>query len=53
VAILIVVLIAFLIAAVCIYLVDMVGLPAPINMIVKLVIVVLAIAFIAQRAGVF
>jgi hypothetical protein len=46
-------LIAALIAFLCIYLVDQVGLPHPINMVCKAIIVVIAIALIGHQAGVF
>lgn len=45
-------LVAALVAFLCIWLVDNVGLPHPINMIIKAIVVVIAIALIAQRAGV-
>ena len=45
-------LVAALVAFVVIWLVDQVGLPSPINMIVKAIVVIIAIAAIANRAGV-
>lgn len=50
--ILIFALVAALIAFLCIYLIDQVGLPHPINMICKAIVVILAIVMIAHRAGV-
>lgn len=45
-------LVACLIVFLCIWLVDQVGLPSPINMIIKAIVVLIAIVMIAQRAGV-
>ena len=45
-------LVAALVAFLCIWLVDQVGLPNPINMIIKAIVVIIAIVLIAQRAGV-
>lgn len=45
-------LVAALVAFLCIWLVDQVGLPNPINMIIMAIVVIIAIVLIAQKAGV-
>lgn len=45
-------LIAVLVVALLIWLIDMVGLPHPLNMICKAVVAIIAIVLIIQRAGV-
>ena len=49
--ILIFALVAALVAFLCIWLVDQVGLPHPVNMIVKAIIVILAIVMILNKSG--
>ena len=49
---LIMVLIVLLIAAVVIYLIDMIGLPHPAGMIAKIIVVILALLYVVRLAGV-
>lgn len=51
ITLLVTVLIALLIIYVCMYLIGMIGLPEPINMVAKAIIVIVGILFILQKSG--
>jgi hypothetical protein len=51
IGILIFALVAALVAFLCIWLIDTVGLPHPINMIAKAIVVLLAVVLILDRTG--